>query len=154
MTFLHLILWFFKFIYFNWRIISLQYCNGFCHTSIWISHSYTCAPSILNPLPMSLPTPFLLVVTEHWPWVLCFTHLCFKSLYMFQCPWFIIYGSLNRICIPPLWEHCMVLNYVKLVHSDFQVYYILLLFCLFILLIFESLILKLQLKILIYLLKK
>ena len=22
-----------KFIYFNWRIIILQYCDGFCHTS-------------------------------------------------------------------------------------------------------------------------
>ena len=35
-----------------------------------------------------------------------------------------------------------------------QVYYILLLFCIFILLIFERLILKLQLKVIIYLLKK
>ena len=24
----------FKKIYFNWRIIALQYCDGFCHTSI------------------------------------------------------------------------------------------------------------------------
>ena len=44
----------------------------------------------------------------------------------------------------------MSLNYVELVHSAFQVYYILLHFCL---LIFESLILKPQLKVLIYLLK-
>ena len=22
----------FKFIYFNWRLITLQYCSGFCHT--------------------------------------------------------------------------------------------------------------------------
>ena len=29
-----------KFI-FNWRIITLQYCIGFCHTSTWISHRYT-----------------------------------------------------------------------------------------------------------------
>ena len=29
---------FFKFIYFNWRLITLQYCSGFCHTLIWISH--------------------------------------------------------------------------------------------------------------------
>ena len=46
----------------------------------------------------------------------------------------------------------MNLNYAELVHGAFQVYYIFLLFCIFILLIFESLILKLQLKILIYLL--
>ena len=44
-------------------------------------------------------------------------------------------------------------SYVELVHSAFQVYPILLLFCLFIVLIFENLILKLQLKILIHLFK-
>ena len=53
----------------------------------------------------------------------------------------------------------MNLNYVELVHSifrsfAFRVYCNLVLFCIFILLIFESLILKPQLKILIYLLKK
>ena len=60
--------------------------------------------------------------------------------------WFIVYGNLNWICMLLLCENCI---YVELVHSAFQVYYILLLFCLFILLIFESLTLKLQLKILI-----
>ena len=62
--------------------------------------------------------------------------------------------NLNRICILLLCENCTNLNYVELVHNAFQVYHTLLLFCLFILLIFESLILKLQLKILICLLKK
>ena len=42
----------------------------------------------------------------------------------------------------------MNLRYVELVHGAFQVYYIYLLSCIFILLIFESLILKVQLKIL------
>ena len=58
---------------------------------------------------------------------------------------------LDRICILLLCENSIHLNYVKLVHSAFQVYYILLLYCLFILLSFESLVLKLQLKIFIYL---
>ena len=31
---------FFKFIYFNWMIITLQYCDGFCHTSIWIGYRH------------------------------------------------------------------------------------------------------------------
>ena len=48
----------------------------------------------------------------------------------------------------------MNFNYAELLHGTFQIHYILLLFCIFILLIFESLILKLQLKILLYLLKK
>ena len=45
-----------KIIYFNWRIVTLQYCGGFCNTS-WISHGCTCDPPILNPPPTSLPTP-------------------------------------------------------------------------------------------------
>ena len=48
----------------------------------------------------------------------------------------------------------MNLNYVEVFHSAFQVYYILLLLCLFIILIFEGLILKRQVKILIYLINK
>ena len=40
---------FLKFIYFNWRLITLQYCSGFCHTLTWISHGWgthvnTCKP--------------------------------------------------------------------------------------------------------------
>ena len=51
-----------------------------------------------------------------------------------------------------LYENCTHLNYVEL-SSASQTYCILLLFCLLILVIFESLTLKLQLKILTYLLK-
>ena len=39
---------FLKFIYFNWRLITLQYCGGFCHTSTWISPGW-------SPLPHSSP---------------------------------------------------------------------------------------------------
>ena len=51
-----------NFIDFNWRIITLLYCHGFCRISVWISRRYTCVPSILNPPPTSLPTLFLQVV--------------------------------------------------------------------------------------------
>ena len=44
-----------KLIYFNWRIITLQYCGSFCHTLTWIGHRYTW-PLILNPPPTFLPT--------------------------------------------------------------------------------------------------
>ena len=44
---------------FNWRIIALQYCVGFCHTSTWISHRYIHVPSFLN-LPPAPPHPTLL----------------------------------------------------------------------------------------------
>ena len=38
---------------FNWRLITLQYCGGFCHTFTWISHGCTCVP-YLDP-PSHLP---------------------------------------------------------------------------------------------------
>ena len=28
----------FSFIFIHWRLITLQYCSGFCHTLTWISH--------------------------------------------------------------------------------------------------------------------
>ena len=43
----------FKF-YFNLRLITLQYCGGFCHTFTWISHRCTCAP---HPDPTSPSHP-------------------------------------------------------------------------------------------------
>ena len=51
--------------------------------------------------------------------------------------WLIVYGNLNEICVLLLCENYISLNYVELVHSAFQVYYILLLLYIFILLIFE-----------------
>ena len=54
-----------KIIYFNWKIVSLQYCGGLCHTSTWISHRHTCDP------PTSCSTPSFQVVTEHQLWVPC-----------------------------------------------------------------------------------
>ena len=45
---------FFLFI-FNWRIIALQCCVGFCHTSVWTGHKYTYVPSVLTLLPTSHP---------------------------------------------------------------------------------------------------
>ena len=56
-----LVMYSFSSFIFNWRIIVLQCCFGFCHTTTWISHKYTYIPSLLN-LP---PTPPLWVVTEH-----------------------------------------------------------------------------------------
>ena len=41
----------FLIIYFNWRIITLQYCSVFCYTSTWINHGYTCVPASWTPLP-------------------------------------------------------------------------------------------------------
>ena len=40
--------------YFNWRLITLQYCSGFCHTLTWIRHGCTCVP---HPEQPSHPPP-------------------------------------------------------------------------------------------------
>ena len=83
---------------FNWRIITLQYCDSFCHTSTWISRTYTYVPSLLNCPLISLLLPPLWVVTEHQLWILYiiqqiptgfFTYGTCAIMYMFQ------YYSLN-----------------------------------------------------------
>ena len=57
--------YFFLYIYFfiSWRLITLQYCSGFCYTLTWISHGYTCIPHPnppshlpLHPIPLGLPS--------------------------------------------------------------------------------------------------
>ena len=87
-------LYFLKFIYFNWRIITLQYCGGFCHTSTWISYGCTCVPPSWTPLELlSPPLPSILLECStalalsallhasnlHWSTIL---HMV---TYMFQC---------------------------------------------------------------------
>ena len=77
-----------------------------------------------------------------------FLHLVFCFQICSSVSWFVVYGNMNTVCIL-LCENGVNLSYVKLSHNAFQVYYILLLLCTFILLISESLILKFQLRILI-----
>ena len=45
----------YKFIYFTWRLITLQYCSVFCHILTWISHGCTCVPLSWTPLPTPFP---------------------------------------------------------------------------------------------------
>ena len=60
--------------YFNWRLITLQYCGGFCHTFTWISHGCTCVPhpdppSHLppHPIPQGHPSaPSLSTLPRTW----------------------------------------------------------------------------------------
>ena len=65
-------LFFNLFINFNWRLVTLQYCGGFCLTFTWISHGYTCVPhpeprSYLppHPIPQGHPSALALSTMSH-----------------------------------------------------------------------------------------
>ena len=42
--------YFFPIIFISWRLITLQYCSGFCHTLTWISHGFTCILSSVKQI--------------------------------------------------------------------------------------------------------
>ena len=102
---------FFSFIFISWRLITLQYCSGFCHTLTWISHGFTCVshpdpPSCLppHPIPLGLPTaPALSTCLMHPTWagdlekarVGCSERIALKQVYYQE--W--IYFSSFLYCI-------------------------------------------------------
>ena len=83
--------WILFFFFFNWRLITLQYCSGFCYTLIWISHGCTCVPHPeppyhipSQPIPQGHPSAPALSTLPHasnldWQSV---SHMI---IYMFQC---------------------------------------------------------------------
>ena len=79
---------FFSFIFISCRLITLQYCSGFCHPLTWISHGPTCVPhpdppSRLppNPIPLGVSVQILhhvRIYTERFKWN---THLYIYFIY-------------------------------------------------------------------------
>ena len=53
-----------KLVYFNYRLITLQYWGGFCHLLTWVSRGCTWVPPSWTPS-ASLPTPSLWAFPEH-----------------------------------------------------------------------------------------
>ena len=79
------------FICFNWRLMTLQYCCGCCHTLTWISHRCTCVPhfealSHLPPHPIahSYPSAPALSGLTHASNLDCWS-LSHMIMCMFQC---------------------------------------------------------------------
>ena len=80
-----------NFFYFNWKLITLQYCSGFCHSLTRISHGCTCvphpeAPSHLLPHPIpqghpSAPALSTLLDALNLGW----WSISYMVIYMFQC---------------------------------------------------------------------
>ena len=78
-------------IYFNWRLIILQYCGGFCHTLTWISHGCSCVlhPEPFSnlpphPIPQHCPNAPALSALFHAP-NLDWWSISHMVIYMFQC---------------------------------------------------------------------
>ena len=81
----------FLIIYFNWRLITLHYCGGLCHTLTWISHGCTCVPhpeppSHLSPhsIPQCHPSAPALSTPSH-ALNLDWQSISHMIIYMFQC---------------------------------------------------------------------
>ena len=89
--YLEVIFFFFKykFIYFNWRLITIL--DWFCHTSTWICYRCTCVPHPETPshlpprtIPLghpSAPAPSILYPASNLDW----RFVSYMILYIFQC---------------------------------------------------------------------
>ena len=93
---------FFVFI-FNWRLVTLQYCIGFCHTLTWISHRCTCVPHFEppshlppHPIPLGHPSAPALSTLSHAS-NLDWRSVSHMIIYIFQC-----YCKSSHPRLPPL----------------------------------------------------
>ena len=90
-----------NFYVFNWRIIALQHCVGFCETSRWISHEHMYVFSSWASLPPP-PRPLLIPLgcQRAWswaPWVLQWI-LTGDLFYMWR---YVCFSATFSICLNP-----------------------------------------------------
>jgi len=124
----------FKKFYFNWRLITLQYCGGFCHTFTWISHGCTCvphpdSPSHLppHPNPQDHPSAPALSTLSH-ALNLGWWSIWHMIIYMFQCYSFksshpCLLPQSPKVCSLHLYLFCCLTYKVIVNHlSKFHIY--------------------------------
>ena len=80
-----------KLIYFNWKLITLQYCGGFCHTLTGTVNGCTCIPHPepashlpLHPILLGFPNALALSALFH-ALNLDWSSISHTVIYMIQC---------------------------------------------------------------------
>ena len=109
-------LFFFPFIFISWRLITVQYCSGFCHTLTWISHGFTCVPHP-EPPPTSLSIPSL------WVWENSIEKNVLKLSFKInwsstKCPRPLHLGKARKLMCICSHLLCSTVNFKKKMNSD------------------------------------
>ena len=121
-----LFIYFFSFIFISWRLITLQYCSGLCHTLTWISHGFTCIP---HPDPCShLPLYLISLGLPSAPALLFFneSNLYFSLVEVYfsgalgkfhQC-----YGSWHFVKQKLIWSNGINTRYIYFYRPSFSTF--------------------------------
>ena len=88
---------FFKKLLLHWRIVALQYCVGFCHTSTWISPQVYICPLPLEPPSHLPPCPTPLGCHRALGWAPCVTQqIPTGCLVGSSSPWILAWPNLEH----------------------------------------------------------